>query len=542
MMNIAFHKDDRLRIENVNLRKKVEFLMSDEVLVKTKSEHDKELKKKDREIARAERKNSKVQELLNKNRSMLERHKNLLFEKECEIIQLNEIVQELKKQVSALGNEKQEIQEKNQKLTAQMNRDYENSSIPSSQKPNHKLIKNSRVKTERGPGGQPGHQGHGRKKLQPTTIMEIPVTDEMKNNPDLYPTGTIIKKQVTDIHFTVTVTEYQTPEYRNRKSGTRIHAPFPEGIQNDVAYGSNLRALACILNNYCNVSIDKTQELISELTKGIVNISKGMINCLGKEFSINTEQERKKIFANLLQAPVMYSDATNARMNGQGRHVFLCANKNEMLYFLRKHKGHEGLKETPVEEYQQTLVHDHDITYYNYGNHHQECLAHVLRYLQDSIDNETVLTWNIKMKELISEMIHQVKHQPDEMWLSEKEIASFEERYNELLKLAEVEYKAHPPGKYYRDGYNLYLRLGVFKESHLLFLRDRTVDYTNNLAERQLRKFKRKQKQAVTFRSDESISYICDMFGIIETRKMRGEKIFQTMIEIFKHKKTPQLS
>lgn len=267
-----------------------------------------------------------------------------------------------------------------------------------------------------------------------------------------------------------------------------------------------------------------------------------MINCLGKEFSINTEQERKKIFASLLQAPVMYSDATNARMNGQGRHVFLCANKNEMLYFLREHKGHEGIKGTPVEEYQQTLIHDHDRTYYNYGNAHQECLAHVLRYLQDSIDNETKLTWNVKMKALISEMIHRVKHQSDETWLSEREIASFEERYNELLKLAEAEYTANPPGKYYKEGYNLYERLEVFKESHLLFLRDRAVDYTNNLSERQLRKFKRKQKQAVTFRSNQSISYLCDMFGIIETRKMRGEKIFQTMTEIFKHKKTPQLS
>ena len=47
--------------------------------------------------------------------------------------------------------------------------------------------------------------------------------------------------------------------------------------------------------------------------------------------------------------------------------------ENEMLYFFREHKGHEGLKGTPVEQYQQTLVHDHDKTYYNYGADHQEC-------------------------------------------------------------------------------------------------------------------------------------------------------------------------
>lgn len=160
----------------------------------------------------------------------------------------------------------------------------------------------------------------------------------------------------------------------------------------------------------------------------------------------------------------------------------------------------------------------------------------------ECIDNEKDLTWNSKMKEFITEMIHQVKHQPEESWLSKEGITSFEERYDEVLGLAEAEYKINPPVKYYKDGYNLYKRLEKYKDSHLLFLHDRNIDYTNNLSERQLRKFKRKQKQAVTFRSKQSISYICDMLGIIETRKRRGENIFQTMTEIFEHKMTPRLS
>ena len=51
-------------------------------------------------------------------------------------------------------------------------------------------------------------------------------------------------------------------------------------------------------------------------------------------------------------------------------------------------KGHDGIKGTVVEDYQGTLVHDHDVTFYKYGTGHQECLAHVLRYLKDSMDNE----------------------------------------------------------------------------------------------------------------------------------------------------------
>jgi len=87
------------------------------------------------------------------------------------------------------------------------------------------------------------------------------------------------------------------------------------------------------MNNYCNVSIDKTQNMLNEMTDGNIQISKGMINGLSREFSTSTQEERKKIYRNLLKAPVMYSDATSGRVNGKGTHVVICANKNEQLYF-----------------------------------------------------------------------------------------------------------------------------------------------------------------------------------------------------------------
>ena len=52
------------------------------------------------------------------------------------------------------------------------------------------------------------------------------------------------------------------------------------------------------------------------------------------------------------------------------------------------------------------------VSSYNYGSDHQECLAHVLRYLQDRIENEPELTWNVKMKEFLSSLIHSFKSEP----------------------------------------------------------------------------------------------------------------------------------
>ena len=142
----------------------------------------------------------------------------------------------------------------NLQLKAQINRDYENSSIPSSQKSNHKKITNNREKTGRKPGGQPGHDGHRRKKHTPTEHIHIPAPDKYAGSDDYKPTGKTVSKQVANIGVTVNVIEYDTPEFRNVHTGQRVHADFPDGVVNDVNYGGSIKAFAFLLNNRCGVA------------------------------------------------------------------------------------------------------------------------------------------------------------------------------------------------------------------------------------------------------------------------------------------------
>ncbi len=436
----------------------------------------------------------------------------------------------LREENTALKKQLQDALDTIAKLKAQMNRDHENSSIPSSKERFPKKIRNSRIKTGRVPGGQPGHHGHPRPHMEPTVPpVMIPVPQDILNNPDYYLTGKIIRKQVADIEFHVSVTEYQTPEYRSRSTGKRGHAPFPDGVVNEFNYGENTKALAFLLNNYCDVSIEKTAELISGLSDERITLSKGMVNSLSRQFSCRSAADRDRIYRRLLTAPAMYSDATPGRVNGRTVQVILCANEDEMLYFFREHKGFEGLKGTPVEEYQQTLVHDHDTTYYNFGAAHQECLAHVLRYLQDSIDNEPLLQWNKKMKAFLSNIIHRRKTED----LSEAEILEIESEYSSIIREGTAEYREHPPNRYYPDGLNLLKRLHEYRDSHLMFIRHPEIQPTNNLSERALRKFKRKQHQAVAFRSNQSVEYLCDCMSVIETNRLYNTNIYKTTRQVF---------
>ena len=467
-----------------------------------------------------------------------------LTDKRCNDLELENL--DLKDQVKLLMSENESLRiraEKaeaevlmlngtNKKLEKKLNTNFENSSLPSSALPFRKKVPNSRKPSGKKPGGQPGHKPHTASRLSPAKEpVFIPAPASFSENPDIYPTGKTITKQLIDIQVTVNVCDYIADEYRNRITGARLHAPFPAGIVNNINYGSSVKALAFLLNNYYNVSISKTKQCISDITKGVINLSTGTICNLSSEFSAATETDRAKIFSLLTHSDILYSDATVSNVNGTRKAVILCTDKEHVLYQHLDHKGHDGLSKTPVKNFNGTIVHDHDRMYYSYGNSHQECIAHVLRYLVGSMENEPYLTWHKQMHNLLQKMIHTAKRNKN--GIPAQKIKSLTQKYESILDVATDEYLKHPPSKEYMDGYNLQKRFRDYKSDHLYFLSHPDVDYTNNISERGLRKFKRKQKQAVVLRSNSVGQRICDALTIIETAGMQHKNVYDTIESAF---------
>jgi len=556
-MNYLFEYTTSLQYQVKALQRRVQDFESGEkytrlqqCLDRTISNYEAELRRKDAEIAKAHRQiiivrnqwfrvfedvqkecDSKLQEERKKNESLEKR----LLEAERRRDEALDKAKSINEKYCLVASELEDIKERNQKLLAQLNRSFENSSIPSSKSIERKKIPNSREKTDRKPGAQKGHKAHGRKMLEATHSELLKPSEEILNDPDFKKTKNTITKQRIDLHVDLQVTEYTSEIYRNSKTGETYHAPFPEGFKDDVNYGGSIKAFLYLLNNECCTSIEKSRRFLSELTGGKLNISVGMISKLAKVFSEKTEDERRNAFADMLSAPVMHTDCTNARVNGHSASVFICASTDgRMLYFAREKKGIEGVKGTVTEDYQGILVHDHELTFYNYGSSHQECLAHILRALKGSMENEKDRKWNSQMHELLREMIHYRKHLQQNVQPDAVKVAEFEARYSKILTDAKQEYENDPPGIYYRDGFNLYVRMEKFKENHLLFLHDIRVPYTNNLSERGLRKFKRKQVQAVSFRSFENLGYTCDGMSSLALMRLNSrDSFFQRVSHIF---------
>ena len=444
-------------------------------------------------------------------------------------------ITEMRRETYQLAVELEEEKGENQKLIAQISKDFENSSLPSSaQSIRKKKIPNNREATGRKPGGQPGHPGHGRKKQTPTRIVLLQPSQEILDDPDFKKTNRTLTKQLVNVEVCLNVMEYQADTYRNSRTGELYHAQFPDGVVDEVNYGSSVRAFLFLLNNDCCVSIDKCRDFLKNLTGGNLDISKGMISKLSQEFAEKSEPLRKSAASELFLYPVMHTDCTNARVNGQNAYVFVCAAPDgPALYYAREVKGHAGVAGTLIEDYQGILIHDHEKTFYRYGTAHQECLAHVLRYLKGSMENEPERTWNKDMHALLQEMIHYVNGLESGAGRDPEKLPEYETRYDQILEKALAEYADVPCSDYYRDGFNLATRLKGYRDSHLLFLHDSRVPATNNLAERLLRNIKRKQNQAVSLRSNKSLEFLCDSMSVLFLMRQEDGNLYEKVSAVF---------
>ena len=425
-----------------------------------------------------------------------------------------------------------------QKLKAQITKDNTNSSIPSSQRPNHKTPPNNREKTGRKPGGQKGHTGHKRKKLEPTEpVHHLAPPACVVDNPEYYKTGKKIIKQLIRVSLKLEVIQYEADVYRHHKTRKKIHAAFPEGMVNEVEYDASVSALLSLLHSHGNMSYDKISEILSDLTGGKLRPSKGMMADLEKKFSLKSVTDRQQIFNRMIVYPYMHIDGTNVRVSGKNGQVLIETSPAGTLLYHTGVKGDEAVKGTPAEIYDGTAVHDGESTFFHYGNNHQGCLVHELRYLKGSMDNEPNLTWASLMREYLQFLMHYVSTEKrnGRTELSDEERTAFINQYDEILLLAEQEYEKHPPDRrYYVDGLNTMKRLKKRREHYLRFLSDLSIPYQNNPAELIARKEKMHSKQSGGYRSEEYSQYHCDVLSVLESNRAIGIGRYATLLEVLK--------
>lgn len=560
IMKLSYCMNCRKQGELRSLRETVKRFEDGNQVKRIMSERDKAVRKYERLEKKYLQLSEENRKLRNENRSLKSSEEDLRLEyegllsafeaqisfySEQEILQSDAFYERCESVVSFLNEAVISLVRENsekdciiQKLKAQITKDNTNSSIPSSQRPNHKTPPNNREKTGRKPGGQKGHTGHKRRKLEPTEpVHHLAPPACVASNPEYYKTGKKIIKQLIRVSLKLEVIQYEADVYRHHKTRKKIHAAFPEGMVNEVEYDASVSALLSLLHSHGNMSYDKISEILSDLTGGKLRPSKGMMADLEKKFSLKSVTDRQQIFNRMLVYPYMHIDGTNVRVSGKNGQVLIETSPAGTLLYHTGVKGDEAVKGTPAEIYDGTAVHDGESTFFHYGNNHQGCLVHELRYLKGSMDNEPNLTWASLMREYLQFLMHYVSTEKrnGRTELSDEERTAFINQYDEILLLAEQEYEKHPPDRrYYVDGLNTMKRLKKRREHYLRFLSDLSIPYQNNPAELIARKEKMHSKQSGGYRSEAYSQYHCDVLSVLESNRAIGIGRYATLLEVLK--------
>lgn len=268
-----------------------------------------------------------------------------------------------------------------------------------------------------------------------------------------------------------------------------------------------------------------------------MNISTGTIVNFTKEINNKSSYLIEKIKNEVLNSKLMHTDATTARCENKNMCIRTYSTENSTLLVASKAKSKKCIEEAGIlSTYTGDLVHDHETVMYNYGNRNIECNVHISRYLKGNYENSQN-KWSIKMRSFLcslNDYRKNLKSKGIEKIEAEK-LEAYSQRYDEILEEGFKENKK-TKGKYLKkEEQKLLNRLKKYKGNHIMFLYDFYVPFDNNLAERDLRNIKSKQKISGHFNSFEGLEIYTNIKSIIGTLKKRNKNFYQVIFNIYEN-------
>ena len=442
-------------------------------------------------------------------------------------------------QINLLKEKNKRLEIRLKALESKLAKNSSNSNKPpSSDKHNlgkkPKKTTSSRKKSERKPGGQPGHKGHTLEmSSKPDEIITLPVDNcischrRLKNR-----AAELEKRQVFEIpEPKIWVSEYQAEVKYCRHCDCMTAACFPEDVTHATQYGSRAKSLMVYMAQYQLLPYKRA----SEFFKTIYNhsVSEGTIVNAVNVLSNRLEDVEEEIKELLIKSNIAHADETSMNVNGHKQWLHTVGTKTLTHYAIHKKRGRDAMDDIGIlPEFNGKLVHDHWKSYFKYDITHSLCNAHHLRELRFIYENHYI-QWARQMSDLLLEVNeHKEKLVAQKKLFTTCHIKNYSVRYDEITSKAKWEQAR----KATIESSNLLKRLKKFKAEILLFMTDMAVPFTNNLSEQDIRMMKVKQKISGCFRSDNGGVSFCRIRSIISTAIKNKKNIFEILQTAFQEK------
>lgn len=421
-----------------------------------------------------------------------------------------------------------------QKLRDQLAKNSRNSGKPpSSDGVKKPRTNNLRQKTGRRSGGQKGHKGHTLKMVEEPGHVQVHTTSECPQcAADLQavePCG-LGRRQVFDIPAVqIEVTEHQAEIKVCPQCGERVKAHFPSTVTQPVQYGPRIKAQAAYLNNYQLIPLARTCELLGDFYGHTP--AEALILDANAEVVEQIQPSLEATQQQLIASDVVHFDESGLRVEGQLNWLHVASAHYLTYYGAHSKRGQAGMRAIGIlPAFKGRAVHDHWQSYFAFNKcQHALCNAHHLRELQFILE-QYQQTWAEKMIQLLLDIKAEVDAAPaHQLSLPPHRLTHFEQHYDELIAQG---LKANPPPadpppkkrgrKKQSPPKNLLDRLQQHKPQVLAFMHDLRVPFDNNLAERDVRMVKIKQKVSGAFRTRVGAETFCAIRSYISTvRKHR---------------------
>ena len=431
-----------------------------------------------------------------------------------------------------------------QSLRDQLAKDSHNSGKPPSSDGLKKPPRpqNLRQKKGRRPGGQKGHAGHTLKlvenpqhlRVHAVSVCAQCAADLQKVEPSGHE-----RRQVFDVPpVQVEVTEHRAEIKVCPECGHSTKGDFPAEVSQPVQYGFRLKAQASYLNNYQLLPWERSCELLGDFYGHTP--AEALIQEANTATVAQISPSLQSIQHGLQTAEVGHFDESGLRVEAQLNWLHVASTPHLTYYAVQPQRGQPGMQASGIlPHFKGRAVHDHWSAYFNFEQcDHALCNGHHLRELQFVVE-QYQQSWAQEMIELLLAIKAEVEATPlPQMSLAPERLAHFEDRYDDLIAqgLKANPPPAHPPLK--KRGRlkqsppkNLLDRLHQRKAETLAFMSDFRVPFDNNLAERDIRMIKVKQKISGAFRTRTGAETFCAIRSYISTVRKHGLNVINAIYD-----------
>ncbi len=387
-----------------------------------------------------------------------------------------------------------------------------------------------REKTDKKPGGQPGHEG--------ATLECCGVIDEIVNHLPNYCNccgqdlsdvcETLIEtRQLIDIPVIKPVCIEHRIYRKTCTCGHNMESSFPAHLAAKVQYGPGVEALTGYMHARQYMPYKRMEEFFTDVMG--LPVSVGGIHNILKRLVQKATPHYGRIKERITQAAFVGTDETGVKVNGQKDWMWTWQNDDLTFITHSDNRGFKTIEDNFADGLPNTVLqHDRFACHFNCeAFHHQICMAHLLRELKFISELYSDCSWPVEMKSLVMRALELKKNLTvSEYYGQNQQRKNLEIQLTQLLCL--------PLNEKHTKARTLQKSLLKHQNYILYFLHHPKVPPDNNGSERAIRNVKVKQKISGQFKSNDGANGFAILRSIIDTTIKSGQNVLKALFLIAK--------